>query len=290
MFSLIVAFKQATEFTSLAEKTRKDYLRYLKLIEHEFGTMPIAAIEDRRARGKFKTWRDGFAENPRKADYAWTVLARVLSVAKDRGLIAVNVCERGGRLYEADRAEIIWHSEHIEAFYSVASPELRLALLMAIWTGQRQGTLIRIAWTQYDGTHLRLMPNKQRRGKKNKTRLVIPVGAPLKAALDACRPEKAEGPILRNTFGEPWTSDGFRTSWGKAFDRAKLGDHDLHFHDLRGTAVTMLALSGCSVPQIAAITGHSPRDVDEILKAHYLGGQAELAEQAIQRMVAKYGK
>jgi hypothetical protein len=47
---------------------------------------------------------------PRTADYAWSVLARVLSVAKDRGLIAVNACERGGRLYETNRTEIIWTS------------------------------------------------------------------------------------------------------------------------------------------------------------------------------------
>lgn len=116
-----------------------------------------------------------------------------------------------------------------------------------------------------------------------------PIDTPLKTALDARRPEKPEGAILRNTFGEPWTSDGFRASWGKAFNKAKLSDAGLHFHDLRGTAVTRLALSGCTTPQIAAITGHSPRDVDEILKAHYLGGQAELADQAIVKMVAKYG-
>ena len=118
---------------------------------------------------------------------------------------------------------------------------------------------------------------------------MIPVGAPLKIVLDARRPEKAEGAILRNTYGNPWTSDGFRASWGTAFDRANLGDADLHFHDLRGTAVTRLALSGCTTPQIAAITGHSPRDFDEIPKAHYLGGQSELAEQAIVKLVAQYG-
>jgi integrase len=219
---------------------------------------------------------------------AYSVLARVLSVAKDRGLISTNVCERGGRLYEADRAEIIWEAEHIKAFCGAASPELQFALLLALWTGQRQGTLISIAWSQYDGTHIRLQPNKQRHGKKKK-RIVVPVGAPLKVALDARRPENAEGTILRNTYGEPWTSDGFRSSWGTAFDRAKLGDADLHFHDLRGTAVTRLALSGCTTPQIAAITAHSPRDVDEILKAHYLGGQAELAEQAIVKLVAQFG-
>jgi integrase len=284
LFTLIAAFKASSEFTRLSDSTRDGYLRHLKRIEDEFGTMPLAAVEDKRARGKFKDWRDTMADRPRTADYAWTVLARVLSVAKDRGLIAVNVCERGGRLYETDRTEIIWIAEHIKKFCAVASPELQFALLLALWTGQRQGDLIRLTWVQYDGAKIRL---RQRKGKKK--RVAIPIGAPLKAALDGWRPEKAEGPILRNTFGKPWTADGFKTSWGKAFDRAGLGDEDLHFHDLRGTAVTRLALAGCTVPEIASITGHSLRDVEAILEAHYLGGQVELAEQAIVKLDAKYG-
>jgi integrase len=253
---LISAYRASSEFTSRSPKTQKDYRRYLKMIEDEFGSMPLAVVQDRRARGEFKAWRDKFAATPRKADYAWTILARVLAVAKDRGLIAVNVCERGGRLYEADRAEIIWQAEHIVAFCNIASDELQFALLLALWTGQRQADVLRLAWAQYDGSHIRL------RQGKTKKRVVIPVGAPLKIALDARKPEKAEGTILRNTFGRQWTSDGFRASWGKAFDRAKLADAGLHFHDLRGTAVTRLALSGCTVPQIAAITGHSQRDVE----------------------------
>ena len=54
-----------------------------------------------RVRGEFKAWRDRFANTPRKADYAWTTLARILSFGKDRGLVAVNPCEGGGRLYTA---------------------------------------------------------------------------------------------------------------------------------------------------------------------------------------------
>jgi len=57
---------------------------------------------------------------------------------------------------------------------------------------------------------------------------------------------------------------------GKAFDKSGLSD--LHFHDLRGTAVTRLVLSNCTVPEIAAITGHSLETVQQILDAHYLGG------------------
>jgi hypothetical protein len=60
-------------------------------------------------RGEFKSWRDTMMSTPRKVDYAWTTSARVLSVAKDRGRIPVNPCERGGRLYEADRKDkVFW--------------------------------------------------------------------------------------------------------------------------------------------------------------------------------------
>jgi integrase len=76
--------------------------------------------------------------------------------------------------------------------------------------------------------------------------------------------------------------------WRKAFERSELAA-DLHFHDLSGTAVTRLALAGCTVPQIAAITGHSLKDVEQILDAHYLGGAVELAEAAITKLNAVYG-
>jgi hypothetical protein len=59
LFSLIAAFKASGEFTGIrSAKTKTDYLRYLTMIEDEFGTMPVAAVEDKRARGKFKEWRD----------------------------------------------------------------------------------------------------------------------------------------------------------------------------------------------------------------------------------------
>src|SRR5277367_1478705 len=85
-----------------------------------------------------------------------TTIARVLSVARDRGKITVNVCERGGRLYESDRSETVWTAEDIRTFCGVASVELQAALLLALWTGQRQGDLLRLTWNDYDGTYIRM--------------------------------------------------------------------------------------------------------------------------------------
>jgi hypothetical protein len=114
--SLIDYFKDQSEYTCLGDKSKRAYDQYLALIEAKFGAMPVGAIEDRRARGDFKAFRNTFASTPRKADYVWTTIARVLSVAKDHGKIAVNVCERGGRLYESDRSEIIWTADDILPF------------------------------------------------------------------------------------------------------------------------------------------------------------------------------
>jgi hypothetical protein len=46
------------------------------------------------------------------------------------------------------------------------------------------------------------------------------------------------------------------------------------------------AETGCTTAEIAAITGHSPRDVEAILEAHY-PGRVELAEQAMMKLDAR---
>jgi hypothetical protein len=52
----------------------------------------------------------------------------------------------------------------------------------------------------------------------------------------------------------------------------------------RGTAVTRLALVGCSEPEVATITGHSLRDVRSILDANYLHRDPALGETAIRKL------
>ena len=56
------------------------------------------------------------------------------------------------------------------------------------------------------------------------------------------------------------------------------------FHDLRGTAVSRLALAGCSEAEIATLTGHSLRDVRSILDAFYLNRDPALALAAIRKL------
>ena len=87
--------------------------------------------------------------------------------------------------------------------------------------------------------------------------------------------------MLTNSEGKPWTESGFQASWRKA----PAGRHrGLTFHDLRGTAVVTLARAGCTEVEIYSITGHKPGDVQNILTAHYLPRDAEVADNAIAKL------
>jgi integrase len=278
LFTLIAEFRGSSEYSSLSDSTKRAYTAYLRMIESEFGDMPIEALSDPEVRGEFKRWRDRMSDTPRKADYAWTTLARVLSVAHDRGRIPANPCQRGGRLYEVDRAEKIWTEDDIARLLAVASPSIAIAALLALWTGQRQGDLLRLPWSAYDGKYIRLRQSKTGR------HVTIPTSKRLKTILDGANRTSTQ--ILTNAKGRPWTSDGFRTSWSKTCIRAGLAD-GLHFHDLRGSAVVRLALAEATVPQIATFTGHSLKDVEAILDKHYLGRDVRLAEDAVRKLDQK---
>ena len=205
LLSLLQSYQASEDFRQLAQRTREDYARIIqKEIEPEFSDFPLAALSDKRSRAIFMEWRDRLAlKSRRQADYAWTVLARVLSWAKNRGHIAVNPCERGGRVYRGSRAEKIWTDDDETQFLKSSPAHLHLPLLLALWTGQRQGDLLRLPWSAYDGTHIRI--------KQSKTgaRVVIPVGAPLKAVLDAASKRStiilttADGSLGRRTVFAP---------------------------------------------------------------------------------------
>lgn len=275
---LIATYRQR-HLPRLGEATQRDYKRYLDMIEEEFGTMSIKAVEERGSRAMFEEWRDGMKHTPRKADLAWTVLQLVFSKALKSETITRNPCEAGGRLAETGtRRHIIWKPVDIAKFKESAPKHVLAVFMAGLWTGQRQGDILDLTWANYDGKHIRL---KQSKGGRNVT---VKVAKELKSILDGLRPAEI-GPEVEKSFifrtaktGEQWTSDGFRSSWAKALFNAKISG--LTFHDLRGSFITIARRSGNSIDDIADATGHSVKDVRSILEEHYLADN-EIASDAV---------
>ncbi len=277
--SLIVAYRESADFARLGERTKIGYRAKLRQIEIAFGDMPLDLLEDPRVTRDFLDWRDSLASAPRQADYAWTVLMRVISWGRDRGLTAYRPPTRIDRLHHSDRSEKIWEPDQIAAFMAVASKPLQQALVLALETGQRQSDVLALPWSGYDGTWIRLRQAKSKRHNKTPRLVSIPVTRTLRALLDQL--PRTSPVILLNGRGRPWGANAFRKQWSAA--ARKSGITDLTFHDLRGTAVTRLAEAGCTAQEIAAITGHSLRDAGAIID-RYLARTDKLAIAAIAKL------
>jgi integrase len=126
-------------------------------------------------------------------------------------------------------------------------------MILALWTSQRQGD----PWQVHPAA-----PVKDGRERHH------PVVGPLKAALDEAARSKVGPLILVNSKQRTRSADTLGMAWHRAC-RAS-GINGLTFRDLRGTAVTRLAIAGCIEAEIASVAGHTLRDVRSILDRHYL--------------------
>ena len=272
--ALIRLYKQSEEWRKLAPSTRSNYATNLKAVTAKFGKVPIDLLVAKGFRRDVLRWRDDLGrEAPRAANAKVTILCTILNWAERRGEIDGNSLKDVSRTYKANRADIIWEASDIAAFNEKAMPALQKAVLLASETGQRSGDLLKMRWADYDGKAIRI-----RQGKTGRS-VYIPVTEALKTMLDG--QQRRGSIILTNSKGRAWTADNFKRSFRAARSRAKL-DH-LHFHDLRGTTVTRLAEAGCTVPEIAAITGHSISRCQKIIDT-YMKRTDDLAEAAIAKL------
>jgi integrase len=267
-------FEDSPVYADMAETTRKEYRRKFKVIERKWGSAPISSFNESEFRRDALDWRDAIAKRARReADNLMSALARIGSWAFDRGEVKRNVLDDFPRVYHSDRVDKIWLPEHVEAFMRIASAEMKVALMLAMHTGQRQGDLRRLSWSGYDGKRIAL---RQSKGKKV---VAIKCTNALRSLLD--KMERKSVVIMTTPSGRPWTKRYFNEHWHAASVAA--GVAELHFHDLRGTAITMLAEAGCTVPEIAAITGHTFKHVTHILET-YLSRTRHLADAAIIKL------
>lgn len=145
--------------------------------------------------------------------------------------------------------------------------------MLALDTGQRQGDLLVLPWSAYDGAFIHLTQ------RKTGQPVEILVTDDLKSVL--ANTPRVSPIILTNGRGRPWKEHGFSSMWRRTAKAAAIAG--LTFNDLRGTAVTRLAEAGCTVPEIAAITGHSFRSVHDIIE-RYLPRTRGLAVSAIAKL------
>jgi integrase len=170
-----------------------------------------------------------------------------------------------------------WTEEELaqfEAAHPIGSRE-RLAFALGLHTGQRRGDVIRMGRQHVRGDLLHV------RQRKTGAVLAIPIHPELAAVLATVPADRLT--FLQTLRGTPFTDHAFSDWFGKACDTAGLSSA-CTFHGLRKAACRRLAEAGCTVHEIAAISGHaSLHEVERYTKA---ADQMKLARAAMARTKA----
>lgn len=217
----------------LAPRTQTDYLRHLKTLRAWCGHMRPEELQPRDI-GQFLDVAKGKIQRNRQV----AVLSAVYSKAVGRWYLTdKNPCTNVERNPSSRRKRYVADEEYV-AFYELAKERIRIAMDLALITGQRQGDILRLRWDAVTPEGIKFQQGKT--GKK----LIVSLSPTLEAVLERARlllPHLPREYVLRTRSGRPYTSEGFRACWQRTMRKArKLGivTERWTYHDLRAKTVS----------------------------------------------------
>ena len=217
-------------------KGQKQEASRLRRIDAEFGSVlaqelrnhHLAAYRERRLS----------EVGPQTVKHEINLLRRILKLASDEWGITLPHGVPSIRMPRLPRGRERRVSEdELSAIKSHLTPTMAAIVTIAVETAMRRSEIIRLQSEDLlAGARLHVRESKNGRSR------VIPLTPGFEMA-------------LKLLLGGPMPS---ADSVSQAFRRAchRIEAEDLHFHDLRHEAISRLFERGCSVPQVAAISGH----------------------------------
>ena len=297
---LIQLYRQS-RFYPTNPKTQRSYEQNLRVIEGWAGDATVAAIGPKRVQKLYDGLR---VKTPSKANAVITMLRILLSHGVREQIIRTNAAEKPGLISQPFSGKL-WPRDAVDLFVEVADRaglhSVGTAVVINHWLGQRQADVLTMKRAAYRNGILHVTQ------RKTNARVEVPhspmVEARIEAELDRQKARKIETTpeaalLLCETTGAPWKEDHFRhvfaeirettaEKWGVFFldDGSSVNMLELQFMHLRHTAITRLAIAGCTPLEIAGITGHTIKSVEQILD-RYLVRTSDLAAAAAAKRLA----
>lgn len=248
---LITAYKKSPEFTELAPRTRSDYQKLIDYLK------PLAdmRIKTLTPPGVLKIRDKAFRKHKRKfANYVVTLLSRLFSWGKPRGWRDDNPAykmEKIKRPKNARKVNRAWQDREIAVVLAEAPADaLLVPVMLSLCTGLREGDVIKMPKTKYDGQLVAT------RAAKNGREIWIPAHPELRRVLDGA-PKTNATTLVTNSHGRPYkNSGGFQSRFFKFIRKlqaeGKVGS-GLTFHGLRHTQGKWIIEAGGDIEDVMEI-------------------------------------
>lgn len=262
-------YQESTLFKAKPLGTRKYYTSTLKRIAALLGRFPVADLR----RDDIQLVLDNEMAGPGAHNAFLALLGIIYTFARKRQKTDLEPTKDFDKLPTGEHAA--WPEHVLEAGLEAEHDRTRLAVHLLYFTGQRIGDVMAMRWSDVKDGKVNVV--QQKTGKK----LRIPIHRELFGELE--RTPKAGITIITAQDGKAMTAQIVRKEL-KAFC-AGMG-FDLVPHGLRKNAVNSLLEAGCTVAEVASITGQSYRIVEQYAAAV---DQERLGSAAILKFENKRG-
>jgi integrase len=272
--AMTVGYLMSAAFRNLAPASQAQYRRILDGLRRDHGDRSISTLGRRHV----VVMLDAKAAAPAAARDFLRCLRLLVRYAIDIGVCSDD--PTAGVRVKMPKSDgfLTWTEDHIAAFelaYPVGTKQ-RLALALLLNTALRCADVVRVGRGHVRGGSLHITQ------QKTGTPLEIPITTELATAVNAVPSEHVV--VLVNERGKAFTAKGFGKWFAKQCER--IGLKGLSAHGLRKAACRRLAEAGCSVNEIAAISGH--RSLNEIARYTRAADQARMARNAMARTARQH--
>jgi integrase len=263
----IIGYYYDQSFLALASSTQRSLRRILEHFRAEHGDKRIALLQRQHIINLLRSKKRFAARGWLKAIRALMKYSVEIGLREDNPAAGVNLPNQKTDGYHS------WTDAEIEQFEAHHGPgtRARLALALLLYTGQRRGDVIQMGRQHIrDGfVHVRQ--------QKTSTELSIPIHATLASII-------AETPVdhltlLTTQTGKPFSAAGFGNWFRDRCNEAGLAHCSAH--GLRKATARRLAEAGCTMHEIAAITGHA--SLSEVQRYTKAADQKRLALSAMEK-------
>ena len=240
---------------TLAPRTQDDYKHHLKILREVFSAMVPDDVKPKDVGAMIAATQKKPTALKRAA-----VLSAVFGYAVGVWYVVDrNPCRDVKRHKSPPRSRYVTDAEYT-AFYAMVPPRMKIAMDLALLTGQRQGDLLSLTWESVDtiGQPREKWAVRFKQAKTGK-RMRVLVSPALEEVLQRARklvPQLPRKYVLRTRKGDRYTSDGFRSIWQRFMVKAvekKILKERFTFHDLRAKMVS----DSATLEDAFALAGHT---------------------------------
>lgn len=262
-------FESSPAFAILATNSQAIYAKTLRRITALLGKIPVNSLERYHVQAVIDTEMAG----PGAYNIFVAVLGTMYKWGRDRNKTDQEPTKGISKLKTASHEP--WPATVLEAALASDDETIQLATSLLYFTGQRIGDVLKMRWSDIRKGTIHVI--QQKRNKE----VWIPLVNELQAVL-AATPKRGMT-IIADEAGRPVSQTAIRTAL-QAFTAGQ-GVKTVP-HGLRKNAVNALLEAGCSVAEVASITGQTFQIVE-----HYARriNQKHMAESAVLKLENRRG-